>query len=109
MKIYLAIPYTGMEELSFNTANRIAGQLMREGHIVFSPISHSHPIAKTCELPAHWDYWREADTSFLSWCDEMRVIGLNGLWQNSKGVKAELEIALKLGKPIKFIDLDTTI
>jgi hypothetical protein len=103
MKIYLAIPYSGMEQLSFDTANRIAGQLMREGHIVFSPISHSHPIAQTCELPTHWDYWREADTSFLEWCDEILVVMMPG-WDLSRGVTAELEIGLRMGKPAKFIN-----
>jgi hypothetical protein len=103
LKIYLAIPYTGMEQLSFETANRIAGRLMQEGHIVFSPISHSHPIAQACDLPKHWDYWRDADTAFLSWCDEVRVVAIEG-WSQSKGVKAELEIAVCLGKPIGFIN-----
>jgi hypothetical protein len=103
VKIYLAIPYTGMEALSFETANRIAGRLMQEGHIVFSPISHSHPIAKTCELPKHWDYWKQADTSFLAWCDVIRVVTLPG-WQTSKGVTAELDIGSRLGKGIGFID-----
>lgn len=105
MKIYLAIPYTGIEQLSFETANRVSGRLMQEGHIVFSPISHSHPIAQTCELPAHWDYWKEADTAFLSWCDEVRVVMLDG-WQRSKGVNAEMEIAEMIGKKIRFIDPD---
>jgi hypothetical protein len=103
LKIYLAIPYTGMEQFSFETANLIAGRLMCEGHIVFSPISHSHPIAQTCELPKHWDYWKQADMSFLGWCDEVHVVALEG-WKHSKGVKAELEIGTIMGKPVKFID-----
>jgi hypothetical protein len=106
MKIYLAIPYTGMEQLSFETANRIAGKLMHEGHIVFSPISHSHPIAQTCELPAHWDYWKAADTAFLAWCDCVYVVML-GDWQRSTGVMAEMDIASHMGKVIVFIDPDT--
>ena len=44
MKIYLAIPYTGIEEESFNIANKVAARLIEDGHIVVSPISHSHSI-----------------------------------------------------------------
>jgi hypothetical protein len=108
VKIYLAIPYTGMEQISFDTANRIAGRLMCDGHIVFSPISHSHPIAQTCELPKNWDYWREADTAFLAWCDMIYVVAFEG-WQKSKGVTEELEIGTKMGKDIRFIHPDECV
>lgn len=43
--IYLAIPYSWNSTKSFELANEIAANLMMDGHIVFSPISHSHSIA----------------------------------------------------------------
>jgi hypothetical protein len=55
-KIFLSINYTGMEEKSFRIANKYAAKLISEGHIVFSPISHSHPIAK--EVRTANMYWR---------------------------------------------------
>ena len=45
-KIYLAIPFSGIEEKSFKAATEIAGLLISKGYIVFSPITHSHPINK---------------------------------------------------------------
>ena len=102
-KIYLAIPYTGIEELSFKVANYIAAKLMNEGNIVFSPISHSHHIAAQNELESGWDYWKKFDESFIGWCDIVAIVMLIG-WERSKGVNGEIDIADSFGKPITYID-----
>jgi len=102
-KIYLAIPYTGQEEYSFQIANHAAGKLMGIGFIVYSPISHTHPIAMECNLPTDWEYWKNIDISFLKWCDVVHVICLHG-WKESKGVQAEIKIARVLGKEIIYHD-----
>lgn len=111
MKIYLAIPYSGMAEESFRIANEVSAELMNKGHIVFSPISHSHPIAVSHNLPTDWDFWKKFDESFIEWCDELWVIivGENGneLAEKSKGVMAEIGIAKTLGK--KVLALDYTV
>ena len=102
MKIYLAIPYSGMENISFIKANRAAAKLMLEGNIVFSPISMSHPIASQCDLPGDWEFWKKFDEAFIEWCDELHVVCLEG-WGISKGVQAEMKIAKMMGKPIVLI------
>lgn len=119
MKIYLAIPYSGIEEESFKYANEVASKLMADGHIVYSPISHNHPISKAHGLPTTWDFWKEFDTEFIKWCDKVVVIVLppvkvtTGKWNGnacdgltlineSKGVQAEIQIAKGLGKEIQF-------
>ena len=43
--VYLALPFTAHPEKSFEIANKVAAKLMEQGVIVFSPISHSYPIA----------------------------------------------------------------
>jgi hypothetical protein len=105
MKIYLAIPYSGMADESFRIANEVSSKLMNEGHIVFSPISHSHPIAIAHNLPTDWEFWKKFDESFIEWCDELWVviIGENGyeLCNKSKGVTAEMQIAKGYGKQIR--------
>ena len=108
MKIYLAIPYTGNEIKSFQTANLVAGLLMNQGHIVLSPISHTHPIAQECDLPKEWGFWKKQDESFIGWCDELHIVKLNG-YENSTGVNAEIEIAKTLGKPVKYIEFKNEI
>ena len=105
LKIYLALPYTGKEEESFVIANKIAAKLMNEGHLVFSPISHSHPIATQCSIPGDWNFWKAFDESFISWCDQVMIIPLIG-WQESKGVTAEIAIAKAMNKPVSFISLE---
>ena len=102
MKIYLAIPYTGKENESFRVANLVAGMLMNQGHVVFSPISHSHHIAIQGGLSLGWSFWKKQDESFIGWCDELYVVKLKG-FEKSKGVNAEIEIASRLGKPIRYV------
>lgn len=109
MKIYLAIPYSGIPELSFKAANKVAAKLMNEGHIVFSPISHTHPIADYIDesLRFNSEYWMKQDLAFVDWCDEVRVvvIGENGydLIDKSKGVQFEMKHANETNKNIEFI------
>ncbi len=102
MKIYLAIPYSGMEQESFVLANHIAAKLMREGHIVYSPISHAHPIAMQEHLPTGWEYWAKTDKEFIRWCDKVCLIRKAG-WRKSKGVQAELQLASTLKKDVVYL------
>jgi len=103
MKIYLAIPYTGNENRSFRVANLVAGMLMQQGHIIYSPVSHTHPIAVECDLPKDWEYWKQYGEAFIGFCDELYIVKLTG-WELSKGVNAEIEIAKSTGKPIRYIE-----
>jgi len=113
-KIYLACPYSvkgdyepwvvaQIKEQRFRAVNEHASKLMNEGHIVFSPISHSHPIAIQCGLPGDWGFWREFDEAFIGWCDEMHVLKLVG-WDESDGIQAEMIIARDFGKNIIMVD-----
>ena len=107
MKIYLAIPYTGMENVSFIKANRVAAKLIKQGNIVYSAISMSHPIAIQNDLPEGWSFWKNQDYAlvceFVRWSDEVHIVEMNGLWEKSEGVLAEIKLAKKYNKPIKFI------
>lgn len=102
-KIYLACPYSHVDhevrQQRFHEVNKAAAMLMRRGYLVFSPISHTHPIAEVGNLPKGWDFWESYDRSFIEWCDELYVLQLNG-WQQSTGVNAEIAIAKQMCKPI---------
>lgn len=110
MKIYLAIPYTFNPSLSHQIANKVASQLMQQGHVVFSPISHSHHIAD--HLPdlvrTDADWWMTQDLPFVEWSDELHIvcIGDSGseLISKSKGCCKEIEYAKSLNKTIKVIE-----
>lgn len=104
-KIYLAIPYGHNPDLSFLNANKVSAEIMKNGnYIVFSPISHSHPIARQEGLPHDWDFWKKLDESFIEWADEIWVVYCDpDLVEKSKGVQAEIAIAETKGKPIRYI------
>jgi len=106
LKIYLAIPYSGMEESSYKQATEATMLVINEyGYNVFSPITHSHPIAKL-GVKGTWDYWQNIDYQFIDWADEVWVLipeeGIHKCFL-STGVVAELKYAEKHEKPIKFV------
>ena len=107
-KVYLAGPYSHSDpetcQMRFEVLNDIAAELMAKGFIVFSPISHSHPIAVQCDLPKGFEFWEKFDKAFIEWCDLIIVAKLEG-WQDSKGIAAEIKIAKEMGKEIEYIDL----
>jgi hypothetical protein len=112
--IYLACPYSRYSdierELVFQNVNKIASDLIRAGLTVFSPISHSHSIAKY-GLPKEWHYWDKFDIEMLSICKVM-VIYCYPDWENSQGIQKEIEITEKMGKQIVkvcTIDIDPFI
>lgn len=105
--VYLATPYSHPDRAirvqRFEKVNVVAGKLMREGLHIFSPISHTHPIAEASDLPLGFDFWQKYDTAILSTCCKLIVLKLDG-WEQSVGVAAEIAIAKNLGLPIEYID-----
>lgn len=101
---YLASPYTHpdptVREQRFHAACATAAQLMREGHVVFSPVAHSHPLT-AYGLPGDWAFWERHDRVHLERCDEVVVLMLDG-WEESEGVQAEIAVAQRLGKPVSY-------
>lgn len=104
--IYLAIPYTWNPEKSFEIANKIAAKLMTDGYVVFSPISHSHPIAEQMVPSSKTDYdlWMKQDLPILSKCSKMLLvhIGEHGyrLIAESRGCQSEINFAISHKIPI---------
>lgn len=105
---YLAVPYQHVDKAvmieRFNAVNRVAARLMLEGQYIFSPISHTHPIAESGELPRGWDYWQGYDRAMLSCCTSLIVLCLPG-WEQSVGVQAEIAIAKELGLAIEYLSV----
>jgi nucleoside 2-deoxyribosyltransferase len=103
--IYLASPYShpdpAVREQRFRAACRAAVALLRAVQVVFSPITHSHPLAQH-GLPGNWQFWERYDRAFLERCDEVVVLMLDG-WGESVGVQAEIRIAWELGKPVRYL------
>jgi hypothetical protein len=109
-KIYLAIPYTGMQESSYRQANEASVIILNMGFNVFSPITHSHPLTliDKYEIPHTWEYWQHIDYQFIDWADEVWVLipeeGIEPVI-GSTGVNAEIQYAKKHKKKVNFVQL----
>lgn len=101
--IYLAGPYSYNPPLAFEMHMQYAAHLMREGHLIFSPILHNHQLAKTHDLPTDFTFWKQHNEALLAQCKEMWVIAEGLLWKNSEGVKNEIAFATSLNIPISYI------
>jgi len=91
----------------FKDANLCAGFLMQQGFTVFSPISMSHPIAKTCTLPRDWAFWEKIDRDFLS-VSKVLIVCITPGWDRSTGITAEIEIAKELNLQIFYMTRQDT-
>ena len=106
--VYLATPYSHPDKAirvrRFEIVNRVAAALMKQGVHIFSPISHTHPIAEAGDLPLGWEFWQGYDRAILAACAKVIVLMQDG-WQNSTGVTAERKIAYDMGLPIEYMNV----
>lgn len=95
MIIYVALPYShpdpAIREMRKQIADRYAAKLISQGHIVFSPISHSHHIADHLDNCNDSDFWVRQCEPFLRVCQEMHILALPG-WKESTGIGRELKM-----------------
>ncbi len=117
MFIYLASPYTilnqglvapaiikKLKEARFQDVCKKAAELMQNGHQVFCPIAHSHPIELYgMDEVKSGDFWLEQDFAILIHCDELWVYMLPG-WDKSSGVKREVAFAARYNIPVKYLN-----
>ena len=106
IKVYLACPYSHPDpEVRKNRVrqvNKFAALLMMQGYLVFSPLSHSHPISKYCDVdPCDHEFWLKQDLWILDVCDEFHILCLKG-WHDSHGIEVELKRAEKNGMEIYY-------
>jgi len=111
---YFAHPYTcknekgeyipGGEEANFRICNYRASKLIEKGYLIYSPISHSHPIhvANSCFLK------NDMYTMWMQCCiDMISIIPFKGIilapgWEGSSGCQEEYEIFYEAGKDILY-------
>ena len=102
--IYLASPYSdpdaAVREQRFQAACAATARLLRDGHQVYSPVVHGHPLVQH-GLSADWSFWERHDRLHLERCDEVVVLMLDG-WDESEGVQAEIKIAGELGRVVWY-------
>lgn len=105
---YLGLPYTNddplIEDWRADISDRIAADLfLREGRIIFAPISAWHHIARRYKLPGTFEYWFELDEEFIKISTKLLIIMLPG-WKESTGANGEIKLARKYNIPVEYID-----
>jgi len=103
---YLATPYSSYSQgldAAFEEACKATAELIRRGMAVFSPIAHSHYVAKlgNLDLLDH-KIWLPLDLVVLRACDVLIVLKMPG-WQESHGVSQEIKYAEELCKPVIYM------
>jgi hypothetical protein len=92
--LYLATPYSKYEEgleAAFKMACDNAAFLLERGVPVFSPIAHTHSIAKSTRVdPRDHEFWLDFDWPILTKCSGLIVVKAPG-WEESLGIKKEIE------------------
>ena len=102
--IYLASPYSHpdamVRQARFDAACQVKADLIRTGQPVFAPVVTGHPLVRY-GLPGEWSFWQPLAREYLRRCDELVVLRIEG-WEESEGVRAEIEFAAALGKRASY-------
>ena len=103
---YLATPYTKYStglDAAFEDSCIIAAHLINMGLIVYSPIAHTHSIAKHGGVdPKNHDLWMAVEYPLVKAARGLIVAMLTG-WENSVGVQKEIQLFREMGKPIFYL------
>jgi len=70
--------------------------LLRQGIMVYSPITYSHPIFRLSQeldldFGGAWEHWEALDTEMVDRSDRVWVLSTDG-WKDSSGTYAEVTI-----------------
>lgn len=111
--LYLASPYThcspAVRDHRYLEVCKAAATLMRAGHVVFSPIAHSHPIEVSgIGQTLSGEFWKRQDIPLLRHASRLAVLMLPG-WDESAGIKWEVETAMSLDIPVSYLDPENPV
>jgi hypothetical protein len=70
---------------------------IKEGFVLYSPITHCHPMARKFKMPKDHQFWLDFNHRMIDNCTEMVVLCLPG-WEESKGIKDEMDYCEISGK-----------
>lgn len=101
---YLATPYTRYpdgHEAAYAAAVTETARLIAAGHVIFSPIVHSHPLVAHGH-GVEFSYWAKFDDVMIRAARGVIVCMLLS-WRDSTGIAEEIKLAERLGKPVTYM------
>jgi hypothetical protein len=100
--LYLASPYThkdkGVMHARYIAACNAQVFLALSGRYVYSPVAFGHAVEVQTGVNLPYEYWIRHGMRMLDKSTGVVVLPLPG-WQESNGVKLEIDLALRVGKP----------
>ncbi len=107
---YLASPYNNYyagSEAAHRDICIIAGHLIQAGMALYCPIAHNHPIAVHTGMNLHdYELWMPLDKIMMNRCEILIIAHMIG-WENSRGIKEEINYFVEANKPVYDLDIRT--
>lgn len=105
--LFISAPYGNADDKE-KRAEQIrdySAGLLAEGVKVICPMTLGLALANNgkFELPKSTEFWLDWTLTLLKKCDEMIVLCFDG-WEDSVGVKAEIEVATQNNIPITYTE-----
>ena len=109
---YWASPYSkwpGGPDDAAHMVARIAGEAIKRGVSVYSPIAHSHAISRAANIDVYsHEIWLPADKPIAHHACGMIICGMPG-WRDSYGIGEEIRWFKAHKKPIYLLDFETLV
>lgn len=94
-RIYIA-GYIGNDPNAFSKFVDAAAQIVIDGHIPVNPMALPHDNHN-----GSWEQYMVTDLHAMLDCDEVHALPC---WKKSKGATIEVQLALRLNKPVRFVE-----
>ncbi len=108
---YLGSPYTHEDEAVRNERYDLAClatvKLLKMGIHIFSPIGHSHPLARDYGLAGDWKFWEDYDKTMMRPAEGLIILTIDG-WRESTGLSHETLFMSSKKKSITLVSFDNS-
>lgn len=109
MLAYVAAPYSAFRDKNqlMRDIARISADYMiaHPGQFLVSGLCNHYACLENPTLGTDFAFWKEFCVDLMRRCDKLIVIRFGG-WDESVGVRGEIHLAMTLGLPIEFIDIN---
>lgn len=107
--VFISTPYSHTDKSiqieRFELTCNMVAILLNQGKFPISPIVHGHPTVQY-GVRGDWEFWRDYCCEFIKSCHTVYVGDIYG-WDESTGVKGEIEVAKSLNKEVYLINHKT--